>query len=238
MKDGKSTSAGWLKLFSGDRILPFVALSVLAHVLIAALLFSSTLHEPDLKPQETRMKVHLAPIATPKAMRHPTVGERRESEVESPPESASDKKLPKASKEQLKPLNVKKSAASKKQYKRKSEAAKSGKKFPKVSTPVLSGVSSFGYPYYFNMLKSGLFEAWLYPSEAASDGKLLRAMVALVINRDGSINSVRLEKASSNEVFDRSIIRAVEVAAPFPPLPDGYKGKTLGTIFVTFESHE
>jgi len=96
----------------------------------------------------------------------------------------------------------------------------------------------FEYPYYLNVLKSKLAEAWLYPSDAIAGKKALRAKVAFLIHRNGGIDQMRVEHSSKSPVFDRSVLRAVEAAAPFPPLPDGYKEETLGALFVTFEYHK
>ena len=111
-------------------------------------------------------------------------------------------------------------------------------KVAEVSTPMLPDVPAFEYPYYLSMLRGKLSDAWLYPAEAASGKKVLRAKVAFCINRDGRADHVRLDNSSKSEVFDRSALRAIEAAAPFPPLPDGYKRETLGTLFVTFEYHK
>ncbi len=107
-----------------------------------------------------------------------------------------------------------------------------------VSTPTLPDAPGFEYPYYLNMLRGKLSDAWLYPAEAASGKEVLRAKVAFRINRNGRADHVRLQETSKSQVFDRSALRAVEAAAPFPPLPDGYKKETLGTLFVTFEYHK
>jgi protein TonB len=50
------------------------------------------------------------------------------------------------------------------------------------------------------------------------------AVVTFIINRDGSVpaNSVRVSQSSNNTALDRSAIRAVLDAAPFPPLPAGF----------------
>jgi len=104
-----------------------------------------------------------------------------------------------------------------------------------VRAAVAGPSGSFRYPYYLSMLERSLFEAWLYPCGVGKRGRSLRATVAFEICRDGSVRGLRLDKGSGNEMYDRAALRAVEAAAPFPPLPQGYGGDRLGTVFVCFE---
>lgn len=52
--------------------------------------------------------------------------------------------------------------------------------------------------------------------------------VHFVINRDGTVRDVALEKSSGNGTFDRAALRAVTEASPLPPLPFAYTGTYLG----------
>ena len=49
--------------------------------------------------------------------------------------------------------------------------------------------------------------------------------------RDGTVQDVRDETSSGNEYFDRSAVRAVKSASPFPPLPRGFQDEFLGIHF-------
>ncbi len=144
---------------------------------------------------------------------------------------------PEKSMETLAPKPAKKAKSKPKRRSRQAESPRKAPESAKVSTPTLPDVPGFEYPYYLNMLRAKLSAAWLYPTEAGLGKKILRAKAAFHMTRDGGVDHVRLDKSSMNEVFDRSVLRALEAAAPFPPLPDGYKKEILGTLFVTFEYH-
>lgn len=60
------------------------------------------------------------------------------------------------------------------------------------------------------------------------------AIVFTNILRDGSIMDVRIERRSGNQAFDDSAMRAVQSAAPFPPLP---KEVTENSIELRFRFH-
>jgi len=220
MNDLKDPSTGRTDRDSGRKLSPFIVLSVVVHLVIASLLLSATFNKASSASMPASLKVRLE---SPEVQKDEDAARR---EVAKP--------------EKAKPKQVSKSAAEAK-TRPKLRERRSGKRPPKsrvaeVSTPTLPDAPGFEYPYYLNMLRGKLSNAWLYP--AASGKKVLRAKVAFCINRNGRADHVRLQESSKNEVFDRSALRAVEAAAPFPPLPDGIKKETLGTLFVTFEYHK
>ena len=208
----------------------FVVLSLVVHLTAASLLLSATLSRHQRAPVPSELRVRLAAAV-----------------VHQPNEASPAEMLPRASEPDR--LQAPKPAESKHAAKVKSSAKSELQKArPKphpirhkaarVSTPMSVDGQRFGYPYYLNVVKSKLAEAWLYPSDAIAGKKSLRARVAFYIHRNGGIGRVRIERCSQSPVFDRSVLRAVEAAAPFPPLPDGYKEETLGALFVTFEYHK
>ncbi len=216
----KDPFAGRTDRYSGRKLSPFIVLSVVVHMVIASLLLSATFNRPSPGPMPASLKVRLE---APEAERDEDAAKRELVE--------SEKSMPKplskpAAEAKTKPKSTKPGSRERPQEPRVAE----------VSTPTLPDAPSFEYPYYLNMLRGKLSDAWLYP--AASGKKVLRAKVAFRINRNGRADRVRLQESSKSQVFDRSVLRAVEAAAPFPPLPDGYKGETLGTLFVTFEYHK
>ncbi|MBN1592451.1 MAG: TonB C-terminal domain-containing protein [Candidatus Coatesbacteria bacterium] len=213
---------------SGKTLSAFIAVSVIVHLVIASFLLSATLNRANSSDQQVAMRVQLE--ATPiKQVEQEVVP------VPEEPEALPEPKVEEAKKAELPPKESKKAD---KPSSSKSESNSQPKEAPKsaqVSTPTLPDVPGFEYPYYLNMLRAKLSAAWLYPSPVDLKKKVLRAEAAFSINRNGCVCGVRLGKSSKNQVFDRSVLRAVEAAAPFPPLPDGYEKEILGTLFVTFE---
>ncbi|HER43214.1 MAG TPA: TonB C-terminal domain-containing protein, partial [Candidatus Eisenbacteria bacterium] len=59
----------------------------------------------------------------------------------------------------------------------------------------------------------------------------LTCLVFFRLRRDGRVDDVRIEQGSGNTYFDRSAMRAVRSAAPFPPLPRAFTDDYLGIHF-------
>ena len=65
-----------------------------------------------------------------------------------------------------------------------------------------------------------------------ANGGALRAEVAFLIRRDGSISGLKLVTRSGNFSFDQDAMGAVEAAArSFGPLPQGFTDDVLPVIF-------
>ncbi|MDR1940990.1 MAG: energy transducer TonB [Endomicrobium sp.] len=86
---------------------------------------------------------------------------------------------------------------------------------------------NFKYAYYTNTIirKIGRFWQW-----SESYGRL-RAVVYFRILRDGTVASIQIKDSSGDESFDQNAERSVQLASPFAPLPDGYRGESLGVYF-------
>ena len=232
MNDIGAPSEGRTDRDPGGRLPSYVAVSIVVHLVIASLLLSATLNRPSspLALRSLRVQLEASPVKPIEqdVAPCPEKSEQAAKLKAKEPEKLMEKQTPESSKK------------AKSKPKRKSGRAEEPHKAPKsaeVSTPTLPDVLGFEYPYYLNMLRAKLSAAWLYPTDAAFGKRMLRAKAAFGITRDGGVDHVRLDKSSMNEVFDRSVLRAVGAAAPFPPLPDGYKKEILGTLFITFEYH-
>ncbi|WP_187288555.1 energy transducer TonB [Desulfarculus baarsii] len=81
------------------------------------------------------------------------------------------------------------------------------------------GELSTRFMLYYTEVWERIRRAWVLPEALAGDTSGAMAVVALRINRDGSLNKFWLEESSGNVRLDQSALRAVERAAPFPPLP-------------------
>lgn len=87
--------------------------------------------------------------------------------------------------------------------------------------------ASFKYAYYTNTIVRSIGRHWQW---SESYGRL-RAVVYFKILRDGSITSIVVKESSGDTSFDKNAERAVQLASPFAPLPEGYKGDSLGVYF-------
>lgn len=70
----------------------------------------------------------------------------------------------------------------------------------------------------YNLIRSN----WYYPPDLAS-GKNPEATVVLMVKSDGTILKSRLEKRSTDSLFDESVMKAIERSNPLPPFPEGYR---------------
>lgn len=95
----------------------------------------------------------------------------------------------------------------------------------------LEGAGDFELGWYRASVTSSLYGYWKQPIlEGLSEPRQVR--VTFEILRDGSIRGLRVEGSSGVPSLDRSALRAVGEAAPFPPLPPNWKKPTLSAGFV------
>jgi TonB family protein len=76
----------------------------------------------------------------------------------------------------------------------------------------------FTYDYYIAQLVARIDQNWTRPPV----GNGVHAIVSFRIHSDGSITGVTVRQSSSFDAFDLAALRAVQNAAPFPPLPRAY----------------
>jgi protein TonB len=88
---------------------------------------------------------------------------------------------------------------------------------------------SFPFSYYLNRVLALIESNWFRPPVPLDT----RCRVRCVIDRSGNLLEAGLEQESGSAAFDRAALRAVYAAAPLPPLPQGFGGKTL-TLHLEF----
>jgi len=90
----------------------------------------------------------------------------------------------------------------------------------------IAGVDNpdFTYAYYLDRLLSLIDANWARPSF----GSGVYAIITFHIQRDGSLADLRVGQSSVYQTFDLAALRAVQNAAPFPPLPRAYNHDDLG----------
>ena len=89
----------------------------------------------------------------------------------------------------------------------------------------LEGAEALGYSYYLNVILSRISDNWLNPY--AGEAKTVTATVMFVIERDGTVRDVKIEKKSGDATYDASCERALLVLDRLPPLPPEFPGPQL-----------
>ncbi|MEM7480313.1 MAG: TonB family protein [Acidobacteriota bacterium] len=87
---------------------------------------------------------------------------------------------------------------------------------------------NFTYTYYLDRMLRLIEGQWRRPSTDQG----VETVVYFRIQRDGSIRDLDVSKPSGSSAFDLAGLRAVQNAAPFPPLPAGYRNDSLGVNLV------
>lgn len=86
----------------------------------------------------------------------------------------------------------------------------------------------FTYSYYIDQLLGAIDDKWTRPP--LGDG--VRAIISFRIERDGSLSDLEVAESSGYNSFDLAALRAVQNAAPFPPLPRAYRHDSLGVRLI------
>lgn len=86
----------------------------------------------------------------------------------------------------------------------------------------------FTYGYYVDQMLSMIGGAWAPPRVS---GKI-ETIVHFRIARDGAVTELSLAKSSGNRAFDDAALRAVQNAAPLPPLPASFLSDSLGVNLI------
>lgn len=87
--------------------------------------------------------------------------------------------------------------------------------------------ADFKYSYYTTAIVKKISRYWQWSNVYSS----YRAVVYFRIEKDGFVKVVEIKESSGDEGFDDNAIRAVQLASPFAPLPEGYNQDHLGVYF-------
>ncbi|HEX2164736.1 MAG TPA: energy transducer TonB, partial [Thermoanaerobaculia bacterium] len=90
----------------------------------------------------------------------------------------------------------------------------------------LAGVGdpSFTYGYYLDRMLALIERNWRRPPTGSA---LPEVALTFTIQRDGRVTALAVDASSGINAFDLAGLRAVENAAPLPPLPAGYRRESL-----------
>jgi TonB family protein len=96
------------------------------------------------------------------------------------------------------------------------------------------GLSNFPFTYYLELLLDRISSNWLKSQVSSGTSDELFTTVYFKIYKDGKISVVEIEEKSGIGALDMAAVRAVQSAAPFPPLPYEYDEEYLA-IHLRFE---
>lgn len=83
------------------------------------------------------------------------------------------------------------------------------------------------YLRYLEKVKEMIHGVWNYPYEALSRGIYGDLYINFTINKNGTLGSVELIRTSGHTILDNAAMKAIKDAAPYWPLPEGWKEDTL-----------
>lgn len=103
-----------------------------------------------------------------------------------------------------------------------SGAAGSGKGSPGPAGPGGGGEElALARRLYYTEVWAAIKRQWVLP-KSLLNAQDLEAVVVIVVRRDGKIEKMQFEKRSGNQLFDDSVLRAIQKADPLPKFPDIY----------------
>jgi TonB family protein len=83
------------------------------------------------------------------------------------------------------------------------------------------------YLGYFQRIYARVKSQWVFPPRLARELVSGEVVVSFTIRKSGRVDDIAVRKSSGFREFDENVIRAVERAAPLPPIPDELGGKDL-----------
>jgi TonB family protein len=87
----------------------------------------------------------------------------------------------------------------------------------------------FPFSYYLAAVERKVSENWYSAVSSGAEG--YACTVFFRLRRDGRVTDVQIEQSSGNAYYDRSAMRAIRSATPFPPLPKAFTDDYLGIHF-------
>jgi protein TonB len=204
-------AAIWLapSLDAKPRPAEFVAVQIVPQERLGA---RAAVSAPPATKPETKPAVE-PPKPKPPSMTLPAPDKRREPkpvppaprEPSPPPAASADRDEPKGSPEGL-----------------AGDASAFGTAVSGLDNP------DFTYGYYLDQMLKLIQSQWTRPPL----GGEIECTVHFFVGRDGRVKNLEIVRSSGYGSFDLAGLRAVQAAAPLPPLPRGYGRDSLGVTLV------
>lgn len=87
-----------------------------------------------------------------------------------------------------------------------------------VSRSGPGGASPEQLAVYYGLIRYRVMASWFY---TGPEKNALVAEALITIGKNGGVLGQKIVKGSGNQEFDRSVLRAIAKASPFPPPPEG-----------------
>ena len=97
----------------------------------------------------------------------------------------------------------------------------------------IGGSKGGRYSYYIEAILKKIGTNWVNPLEGS--GIKFSTTIYFIIEKDGRITSVKIEKCSGNDLYDRSAERAVIVTQMLPPLAGEFAKEESLRLHLEFE---
>jgi len=81
------------------------------------------------------------------------------------------------------------------------------------------GASPEKMAVYYGIIRLQVMDSWVLQGDRFDQN--LAAEIVINIGREGGVLKQKIERSSGNPDFDRSVMRAIAKASPFPPPPEG-----------------
>lgn len=242
-----------------DRIGPYVAVSVIVHLIATGIYAFSFQSEPIAIPRTPVVQhVNLVEFDAPKPDPEPIVEEQpveQPPEVDPEPEVVPEKTPPQEETkpverlpETIRPAEEKEpEKEEEKQEEKKPEPVKPKPVKPEVkpeepveatpkpqvtaSGPVSVEIENFAFSYYLAIIESKVGGRWA-PPRGITGSDRPHVIIRFDILRDGRITGASITRSSGISFFDLSAMRAVQDANPLPPLPKGYEDERLQVNYI------
>ncbi|NNE10598.1 MAG: TonB family protein [Gemmatimonadetes bacterium] len=242
-----------------DRIGPYVAVSVVVHLIATGIYAFSFQSKPISIPRTPMVQqVNLVEWEAPKQTPDPVVQETPaeepeivEPEVEAEPDETP---VPEETKpveripETIRPQEEKKDPPEEeKKPEKKPEPVKPKPVKPEVrkepvketpvqpavtaSGPVSVEIENFAFSYYLAIIESKVGGRWS-PPRGIVGGERPHVIIRFDVMHDGRIAGAEITRSSGISFFDISAMRAVQDANPLPPLPKGYEDDRLQVNYI------
>ena len=100
-----------------------------------------------------------------------------------------------------------------------SKGMENGKGAAEKEAVISIATKDIKYASYMAHIKQLVQSVWIYPEEALEKGQSGMLYLVFVINKNGTLDSVKLIRTSGYGILDSAAINALHEASPFPPIP-------------------
>ena len=113
---------------------------------------------------------------------------------------------------------------------KKEKTAKSLQPVSKEDVHISAG--RFPYLWYLTVIKTKLSNAWIPPSEYIIPKKGTYVTVCFTLNKNGTIDNVKVKHSSGIKLLDNSALDAIKSVGTLPALPSEWKEESLNISII------